>query len=496
MYSLLIVDDEKPVIDSISYIIRQERPALKIAGTARSGRAAIELAQRENPDILLIDVRMPGIDGLETIRELQRRDPSIMPILTTAYERFEIARTAFELGVVDYILKPFSKAKILRAVDAAVQRLETLGEYRGQEIRERDRMQRVVSAAEALLFRALALDLGVEECISFLRSSLDFSIEECCIVVLRPRGTGTPPSPSHAEDIGEQFRFKYRCLSGRGTGGDLLFLFPRSGEEVACPRGERLAELLRDAGVDPGAFRYSYSSWRAITELHSAFREALMGLHEGRREGGAYDGSEGAAAEGEPQEERPAVQLTPLLRALRRGETQKARELCDEALSHSPAELLRLLCAAEYETGRRTEIPAALGSTRNREDLLRLSNEWLWLQSAEGRRPQAQERSLPRQLRVALEYVDSHYHRGIQLSDVAAHAGVTSSYLSHLFSRHCYMSFIDYLTEVRVERARELLAGGARSVKEVSSAVGYRDPNYFSRIFKKQTGSSPSEYHS
>ena len=94
----------------------------------------------------------------------------------------------------------------------------------------------------------------------------------------------------------------------------------------------------------------------------------------------------------------------------------------------------------------------------------------------------------------ALEYLDLNYSRIIQLSDVAAHVEVSSAYLSNLFSRHLGRSFTDHLTEYRIERAKQLLSEGHHSVKSISHMVGYHDPNYFSRLFKKQTGQSPTEY--
>ena len=135
MYSVLIVDDEQPVIESISFMLQKYRPELEIAGTGMSGREAIEIAEATKPDIILIDVKMPGIDGLEALREIKRRSPNVLPILTTAYERFDIAQTAFELGVKDYILKPFSREKLIDAVDAAVESLEQRLDGRGESLK-------------------------------------------------------------------------------------------------------------------------------------------------------------------------------------------------------------------------------------------------------------------------------------------------------------------------------------------------------------------------
>jgi two-component system response regulator YesN len=100
----------------------------------------------------------------------------------------------------------------------------------------------------------------------------------------------------------------------------------------------------------------------------------------------------------------------------------------------------------------------------------------------------------PPVLREALHYIDAHYAEPVQLTGVAEVCNVSAGYLSRLFSQHLYLSFNDYLNSVRLERARIALQEGSQSIKEIAYSVGYRDPNYFSRIFKKFIGSSPSEF--
>jgi two-component system response regulator YesN len=105
---------------------------------------------------------------------------------------------------------------------------------------------------------------------------------------------------------------------------------------------------------------------------------------------------------------------------------------------------------------------------------------------------QHENRPLP--LRKAILFIDSHYHEPIQLSAAAEQCEVSPAYLSRLFSEHLHMSFVDYITHIRIRKAEEMLKKRAASVKETAYAVGYHDPNYFSKIFKKYTGRTPSSY--
>jgi len=157
MYSVLVVDDEQPVLESITFMLEKFRPELKIAGTAASGKEAIRMAIETKPDIILIDIRMPGIDGLTALREIKKRIPSITPIITTAYERFDIARAALELGVQNYILKPFSREKLISAVDGAIHSLDRRSGGQGESLKNIELLHSLNTSMERLFFKSLRL---------------------------------------------------------------------------------------------------------------------------------------------------------------------------------------------------------------------------------------------------------------------------------------------------------------------------------------------------
>jgi len=110
----MIVDDEEPVLDSFSFIFKKYINAFSLCGIARTGLEAIKEIKDKNPDLVFMDIQMPGMDGMETIRQLRPLFPHIIFILATAYERFDIAQKAIELGVFSYLVKPVSRNKILQ----------------------------------------------------------------------------------------------------------------------------------------------------------------------------------------------------------------------------------------------------------------------------------------------------------------------------------------------------------------------------------------------
>ena len=94
----------------------------------------------------------------------------------------------------------------------------------------------------------------------------------------------------------------------------------------------------------------------------------------------------------------------------------------------------------------------------------------------------------------AKEYIDANYAQDLSLEGISRQTDISPYYFSKLFKNKTGVTFIDYLTNLRIEKAKELLADPGRSMKEICSEVGYSDPNYFSRIFKKTTGMTPTEY--
>ncbi len=121
MYQVMIVDDEEPVLDSFAYILEKDVTDFALCGKARSGIEAVNMIQKLSPDLVFMDIQMPGIDGLEAIRQVRQLVPNTIFILATAYERFDIAQKAIPLGVFSYMVKPVSRKMLLDELIKEVQ---------------------------------------------------------------------------------------------------------------------------------------------------------------------------------------------------------------------------------------------------------------------------------------------------------------------------------------------------------------------------------------
>jgi len=499
MYSVLIVDDEQPVIESISFMLQKYRPELEIAGTGMSGREAIEIAEATKPDIILIDVKMPGIDGLEALREIKRRSPNVLPILTTAYERFDIAQTAFELGVQDYILKPFSREKLIAAVDAAVESLDQRLDGRGDSLKHIELYHTLSSSIETLLFVAVKLNSEVNAFIPYLKSSLAFKTSRGCVGILEWQGqrSRTPEGLSRdflslGREVISKLKFKFPCLAAPFE-QEVLFFFPDITEVNSVPVVENLSAV-----VDPE--KNGNTQWHFVTGKSVEFENINASY---------LDAHQKLMCNLEPYDTEQLISYSEQWRRELESALQNWDEVLQkrifanvlastDTLDRAETVLCDLLLYVEHansvitgfhlmRTGHMQE-----GKVGSSEELLAFYSGWA--QALADKIKTVQAENLPKVLSRALDYIKLNYSHPLQLSDVADQVEVSSAYLSNIFSRYLRKSFIDQLTQIRMEKAKRLLKEHSHSIKEISSLVGYQDPNYFSRLFKRLVGCSPTEF--
>lgn len=114
MYRVLIVDDEEPVLDSFSFMLKEYTNDFILAGKARNGYEALKMIHEIQPDVVFMDINIPGMDGLKVIDSVHEKYPQMIFVLSTAYERFDLAQRAIPLGVHAYLVKPISKKDVYR----------------------------------------------------------------------------------------------------------------------------------------------------------------------------------------------------------------------------------------------------------------------------------------------------------------------------------------------------------------------------------------------
>ncbi len=491
MDKVLIVDDEQPVVDGLRYLIGKhfEEMACHIA---RTGREAIEMVRLHHPDIVLMDVRMPGISGIDAIRELKQLSPQTVYIVVTAYERFEIAKEAVGLGVFDYLLKPVSREALVEVLNRA---RHLVSERRHQQIREistRDwKDEAEVFLEQTLLFHLAARPENLE--IDQLLKLLNLETDKGCVVWYEWEKASLSGRVEF-EQWRSLVKFKLKCAVGPWKDGRFAIFLPVLSDPSPWEKLPAPPENVRWRGfvgtIEP-LERFSFSYGEALWSLGTADWGQLN-----------FKGKQ-AVPQGTsfPQELEQ-----DLVKSISRGDVEQAAPLASayvQALAGqlgseteiltSLSDFLAVLAFTRAQEG--VEIPRdELGQLRDSfqaapgnasEAFIQFILRWTYRAHKGGDGSPLVEK--------AMEFLRENFQKPISLDEAARYVGVHPQYLSRTFSQERGQNFVDVLTRLRMAKAREMLREG-RSVKETSALLGYSDPGYFSRLFKKWEGLSPGDF--
>jgi two-component system, response regulator YesN len=490
----MIVDDEDPVLDSYSYMVRSRSDQFEVCALARTGFEAISLAHSKVPDLVFMDIGMPGIDGLDTIKELQRSYPSMLFVLSTAYERFDVAKKAIPLGVFDYLVKPISRKKFLETLEKAGHHLDEKRDIEASRL-EGAKLSADSRAWEEKNFLLMATWKSLSE-YEWEEYKRLFSIQadQAAFFLVGLSGMDADGISHLRKEICRAIACRYQLLSTEYLGKLLLFI---PGEEDGGKLRLFLEGVIRRTVPENCSVRTGLGSFHPRDTFFRSCGEALRSfVEEEETEGGS--------------EEREA--LKKLRRAISRGNSfETIHSICagysEHLFSTTPftiakarmVALFSLLLDDLYRTLGADDFSHQLFDPAVEITALTSRQEWdAWsgralriLVETENR---LQEKRLPAVLGKAIYYIQGNYDKPLQLSDLAAFCTVSQGYLSRLFTEHLHLPFIDYLTSVRMKAAEELLLENVLSVKEIAHAVGYQDPNYFSRIFRRTRGIAPTSY--
>ena len=148
MYSLMVCDDEQIMIESVRHIVEKEFSNVRIIETARSGREAIEKTLTIKPDIILTDIKMPGINGLDAIKEIKKVHNDVKIVIVSVYEFFEYAKQAVELGVSEYLIKPVKKERLVDTLQRITDQLDDERRKYRWELEAKERIEKMLTAVE------------------------------------------------------------------------------------------------------------------------------------------------------------------------------------------------------------------------------------------------------------------------------------------------------------------------------------------------------------
>lgn len=503
MFQALVVDDKKMIREGLTKHIPWEELGYHLLGAAQNAQEAISLMEQHCIDVLITDIVMPNMDGLQLIQAVKLVNPKIKVVILSAYDRFDYAQKAILLGAHCYLTKPVDLAELQEVLMSIKVLLE-------QEEESRRQNQLFLHIARGQFFDYLmSTDNKSEEEIlqRATRLNLHFPQEEYILLELHFPGIAKGDAAlSRMSDtlrqLGEAFCLKKETFKATV----LLFPFSSSGLEEKL-NGFCLAFQQERLCLSVSNPRFS------LTELPQAIREAKRAMEykimQKYRCVYYYDKIQKLFERNiklSPQKEEQ------LLGCLSEQDRDKYQHCVKQLISQYQfrttdeipyeAYLAIILCTNHYleESCTESEAPFAQTEQTIHQILLAPNNEtahniFEQFSSECFFLLKNNHRKISNQIvERAMEYIQQHYPEEITLQRLSQEVYVNPMYLSRLFKEKAEISYIDYLTQIRMSHAKELLGDLSLRIYDISEMVGYESRKHFGKIFKDYTGMSPKDY--
>lgn len=532
MYRVMIIDDEPIIRKGIRNIINWKQYDCEVCAEASDGEEGKQLIQQYLPHILFTDIRMPDTDGLTMIRSVKDIVPDCKIIILTGYRDFDYVQEAIKLGVFDFVLKPSKIEELTSILAKAVNELNCL-KKRNEELDNLKKLfeQNIPFLKEKLLYDILyEINVNQEDVLE-RAELLGISIERffLAVVEIDDEDKNLSQYESHLYQFGiintfrEQFSDAFELVSIATTGGGAAFVMqPRSEGmlfmEMMNERCTALQEMISNCFGFTVTIAVS-SEGKGVMQLPEKMKECHEAL-----ERKFYLGSNAVIFNEDLKgfirfEDYSTLEKYQklLLDAIKTGNEKIVGERLEDIFStidnleHINMEYMKSfywgtitainnirLSVAQADNDKKVETIHAAGMQRMIEESGSISelNELLREVSFSiaAKVNHYNNRSIKLILRKAMDYIQEHYNEPITLKEVAESAYVSMCYISRMFRKELGRNFVDYLNGVRLEKAKELLKDPRYKTYEVAEKVGIPDAHYFSRLFKKVVGLTPTEY--
>lgn len=496
MYKVLIVEDMDITREDIMTLIEWEKHGFELAASARNGKIGLDYAMRYNPDIILTDIKMPVMTGIELAEKVKKIRPVTKFIFLTAYEEFGLVKQALDMGVQSFILKyEINEELLLRELNKCVDFIEKernvekmtirhrleklLGDTNDEEYVDKQYFQWIGRSYLLDIWRIKAIiEIGEDNLTDMLKKELqNYQFQFLC---LQPREYIIfLKAPEYHSEQEQSFYLRKFILGLQ----QVFMKFLDTGVVVAV--GGRIDNHL------------SIMKCRKKAEKLLAYRIFYKGsciLLESNLSPGIID------------EEDAYGKLEDIQKDLRNNEFDKAREkiselFCKDIAASRDINLLKKMVIKLMYYFREKGYEINLGEFDDYLERVRINMLTDTVYHTEERfqylldiLSESADRRYSRKIRDSLLYMRKHFTEDIGLNEVAEILEVSPIYLSRLFKKEVGITFSSYVTRLRIERAKELLRQGDKKIYEISEIVGYQTVQYFSKVFKRETGKTPKEF--
>ncbi|MCY9661370.1 helix-turn-helix domain-containing protein [Paenibacillus chondroitinus] len=533
MYTVMIVDDDLPVLEFLSSAIKWEELGFRLTGAFENPLEALEAGRRAKTDVLISDIGMPEMNGLDLIRSLREGDPHVKAVILSCHDDFHYAQKAMKLSVSEYILKE-------------TMNISNISEVLGRLKEQLDAEDHVLSKSRKLEKEAALHRSSSKR--HFIRSTVNeplFDSEEWSQQAegfgLRLGQHGVLPVFGYANRVKEaNQRFQSKDLFDYTIQniieellvdqkevtlftydtGEIVLLFPQYGS-MHVNNGQKVEQTLRH--LQSCLQQYAKVAFSFITGSPAkdvrSLKEQLKRMVEGRSSRFYLPESSVMklehVREGFGDGGLLLAEYAQTLDEFRSVVFDERSDLIDLYVSKwidfigyhrfHPMEvkewLLKMILDVRMRLKSLQHYQSTFSSELLHHDVHELSSVrelelWLkdYLQQAIQWAGQVYRESHNREILECQRFVYNHLHMKISLEDAAAHLHLHPSYLSRLFKKETGENFVEYVTRMKMEKAKELLEITDKTVEQIADMLGYENKNYFGKLFKAHTGTVPNAF--
>lgn len=532
---VFLVEDEMVIRRGIKNSIDWEKEGYIFCGEASDGELAYPMIIKEKPDILITDIRMPFMDGLELCKLVKKELPNIKILILSGYDEFDYAKEAIRLGVTEYLLKPISSGKLLEALNGVSESIRREKEDKDLVRKYMEEMRENTEHEKQKFFeQMIAGNLSMADALE-TGEKYEMNLSAGMYNLLLFRFTLGEENRKSGELLGEAEyaieklteRLEYVFEFQRGVEG-WAFLLMADNEEQMSERVKELSKDLEEIMKNYSTIAYFGGIGQPVArlrELEESFREAERALAarftmelnriisvEDIRMAQNVDTLDDIeiTSFGEIEKTR-----TMLEKFLNNGAEDEIDEFVDMYINELPEENLKSVLMRQYIImdayivmmsfcekfeGIEGEMQAQSEELKNSMKTIQTLEEIknyirMLLKKIIGVRDTISGRRYSDIIEIAKDQIRKTYMSDeISLNTIAAEVGMSPSYFSSIFSKEMGKTFVEYLTEIRMDRAKELLMCSSMKTSEIGYEVGYKDPHYFSYIFKKTQNCTPKEF--
>lgn len=523
MFTALLADDEINILNLLEKLIDWNALNIEVIGKCQSGSEAYQAIISRKPDIVIIDIKMPGLSGLDVVRQIQ--EEGIFPnfILISGHKQFEYARSAIQYGVENYLVKPINKQELTDNLVQIIHRIEkeqTSKDYKVM-LEQQIKTNIALSREQFLKMLYLSPDLSARQPLEEINRQYGFHFvhDHYRVISIKPDTKELFTLPQYQILLKQIYEFitlkleDYPLVTYGIIEADeiMLLINYASEEDLACSLAS-IFETLKNKFYSYCYITMGISS-TSVNLFQVSFQEARIAIMSritlGKDRMIDYNGLSRFRLKLNKSHllDQFGTYIDTLnIAGVEKTISQLLQEISDESVS--PVSIFDLFISLiqlldehltdlynkteENFTFPRKQYVSQIHNSTSKEELVQSMKHIMIKEITSYEKLQYSKDS--RYISLAKQYIYDHIDQNITLNDVAEVLFINPSYFSALFKRETGETFSNYITGMRMKRSKELLKNLQYSIADVSSMVGYQDSKYFSKVFQKTVGIKPSQY--